>query len=273
MHLGNFKRQSFYFKKGLLSFVTFALRKTTAMQQKKLYRLLFVLFLFTSLLVSAQKSVVTQHTDGNRTGWYKEEVQLNQKNVRAGSFGKLFTRYADDQMYAQPLVKCNLNIPGVGKRNVVFLATVNNTVYAYDADSANISVPYWQKNLNPAKMRTINIKDIPASCFGIYHDFTYNMGIVGTPVIDTVTNIMYLVARSIDSTTKEFFQYLHAMDITTGAEVNGSPILITDTIAGIGAGSVGGLLGFNAKHQNQRPGLLLLNGVVYIAWASHCAER
>ncbi|MEP6512490.1 MAG: discoidin domain-containing protein [Parafilimonas sp.] len=226
--------------------------------------------LFYSVSSSAQKSVLTQHTDDARTGWYKDEIVLNQNNVLPGSFGKLFTRTVDEQMYAQPLVKCNLNIPGIGKRNVVFLETVNNSVYAYDADSANVSAPYWQRNLTPANARVINVKDVPGACFGFYHDFTNKMGIVGTPVIDTTTNTMYLIVRSIDTIQHKFLQHLHAMDIATGAEKNGSPVLITATINGSGAGSSGGLLSFNSQHQNQRPGLLLMNGIVFIAWSSHC---
>src|ERR1043166_3425117 len=107
-------------------------------------QLLHVLATCSALFANAQKSVLTQHNDLERTGWNNGETILNKSNVRPGSFGKLFVRAVDDQIYAQPLIKLNLDIPGKGKKNVVFVATVNNTVYAFDADSANTSSPYWQ---------------------------------------------------------------------------------------------------------------------------------
>ena len=217
--------------------------------------ILCVLFVNT---LSAQKSIVTQHGDDGRSGWYKDEVILNQSNVRPGSFGKLFTRAIDDQMYAQPLVICNVEMPGVGKRNIIIAATVNNTVYAFDADSANVSAPYWQRSLNLPNSRAIHINDISGACFGIYHDFSGHMGIVGTPAVDTVNNIMYVVARTIDTVQKKFYQYLHAMDIRTGEEKPGSPSFITATINAYGDGSAGGLLTFNQQKQNQHLGLTQL---------------
>ena len=233
--------------------------------------LLLITFLF-CLIATAQKSVLTQHNNINRTGWYDNETILNKTNVHAGSFGKIFTRSVDDQIYAQPLIKLKLNIPNKGLKNVVFVCTVNNSVYAFDADSANISTPYWQKNLTPQHSRVINRNDETGACGGFYRDFSGNMGIVGTPVIDSTTNTMYLVARSVDTTggTKSFKQYLHALNITTGAEKSGSPVLIAASVDGTGDGSVNGKVFFSALHNNQRGGLLLSNGIVYIAWSSHC---
>lgn len=235
-------------------------------------KLLVLLTLLTAIITNAQKSVLTQHNDLNRTGWYDNETILNKSNVRPGSFGKIFVRSVDDQIYAQPLVKLKLDIPGKGKKNVVFVATVNNTVYAFDADSANINTAYWQVNLTPPHSRVINKRDATGACGGFYNDFSGNMGIVGTPVIDSTTNSIYVVARSVDTIggTNTFRQYLHALDITTGAEKVNSPVLITATIDGTGDGSSGGKLSFNLLHQNQRPGLLLVNGTVYIGWSSHC---
>src|SRR5689334_10895304 len=158
----------------------------------RIWLMVYALVLTTSLL--AQKSVLTQHNDLNRTGWYDNETILNKNNVRQGSFGKIFVRSVDDQIYAQPLVKLNLTIPGVGKKNIVFVATVNNTVYAFDADSAATNTAYWQVNLTPAQSRVINKNDETGACGGFYNDFSGNMGIVGTPVIDSITNTMYVVA-------------------------------------------------------------------------------
>src|ERR1044072_411877 len=218
--------------------------------------LLPALFLIISLY--AQKSVLTQHNDVNRTGWYDNETILNKSNVRQGSFGKIFARTVDDQVYAQPLVNLGVTIQGIGKKNIVFVATVNNSLYAFDADSANVTTAYWKVNLTTAHSRVINKADETGACGGFYNDFSGNMGIVGTPVIDSTTNTMYVVARSIDTAggAKNANQYLHALDITTGAEKANSPVLIAATISGTGDGSSGGSVSFDALHQNQRSGLL-----------------
>jgi hypothetical protein len=241
----------------------------TFLQPKKL---LPILVLLPAFIMNAQKSVLTQHNDLNRTGWYDNETILNKNNVRQGSFGKIFVRPVDDQIYAQPLVKVNLTSPPFGEKNIVFVATVNYTIYAFDADSGAVCTAYWQVNLTPVQSRVINKNDETGACGGFYNDFSGNMGIVGTPVIDSATNTMYVVARSIDinGSANSAKQYLHALDITTGAERTGSPVLIAATISGSGDGSSGGTVSFNALHQNQRSGLLLLNGVIYIAWSSHC---
>ena len=235
---------------------------------------LFIFFILEASIAYSQTSVLTQHNDLHRTGWNNNETILNTGNVNTNSFGKIFSRTVDDQIYAQPLVVLNANIPGFGSKNIVIVATVNNTVYAFDADSANVLNPYWQHNLTPSGSRVIKNTDMTGACTyagGTYQDFSGSMGIVGTPVIDSATNTIYLVARSVtvkhDST---FQQYLHAIDITTGAERPNSPVLITAKITGTGSGSVGGVIPFNSQRQNQRAGLLLLNGIVYITWSSHC---
>ncbi len=235
-----------------------------------LKHLLVSLFLFVTLAASAQQSVVTQHNNISRTGWYDNERILNKKNVNANSFGKLFTRTVDDQVYAQPLVKLNLAIPGKGIKNVVFVATVNNSVYAFDADSAEVTAPYWQVNITAPGARPVAKTDMTGACGGGYNDFSGNMGIVGTPVIDTVTNTIYLVARSLNTGTNTYYQYLHALDITTGAEKAGSPVAISAVVNGTGDGSIGGKVYFDPQKNNQRPGLLLFNGTLYIGWSSHC---
>ncbi len=233
---------------------------------------LFVLFLFHGT-ASAQTDVITQHNDLKRTGWDSTETQLTQSNVGSGRFGEIFSRTVDDQIYAQPLVVSNLSIGG-GTHNVVFVATVNNTVYAFDADDSAIDTPYWQVNLtyNASGYRPPTNSDLSAAgaCGGSYMDFTGNMGIVGTPVIDTGTNTLYVVARSVSGNGSSYLQYLHALDITTGAERPYSPVKITATYPGTGSGSVGGIITFNPKTQNQRPALLLYDSVVYISWSSHC---
>jgi hypothetical protein len=233
----------------------------------------YILFLLCNQEISAQTSVVTQHNDLGRTGWNNTETILTTKNVNVGSFGKLYSRTVDDQLYAQLLVMKNVAIPDKGNKNIVFAATVNNSVYAFDADSEGITTPYWQVNLTTSGKRPVKNTDMTGACGGGYKDFSGNMGIVGTPVIDSLTNTLYVVARSVNNSGSGFVQYLHALDITTGAERANSPRLITATVIGSGEGSVGGIISFDPQKQNQRCGLLLLNGKVYISYASHCDWR
>ncbi|MEO9099018.1 MAG: T9SS type A sorting domain-containing protein [Ginsengibacter sp.] len=237
---------------------------------KIIFTLAAILLLFANSF--AQVNVIMNHNDLKRTGWNNKETILTQDNVSNGNFGEVFSRTVDDQIYAQPLVMSNVSING-GKHNIVIVATVNNTLYAFDADDPNASTPYWQVNLtyNPANYRAIKNTDMTGACSGNYKDFSGNMGIVGTPAIDTTTNTLYVVSRSVTkSGAAVFVQYLHAIDITTGAEKAGSPVSINGTYPGTGDGNIGGILTFDEQKQNQRAGLLLYNGTVYICWASHC---
>jgi hypothetical protein len=229
-----------------------------------------LLFIF-STLVQAQVNVVTQHNDLKRTGWNANEKILKQSNVNPASFGKIFTRQVDDQIWAQPLVVSNLTINGK-LRNVVFTATANNSVYAFDADQATANTPLWKVSLTPAGYRAVKRTDFNQTPCGIWWlNFSNNLGIVGTPVIDTITNTLYVLVRSISTNgSKTFVQYLHALDIRTGAEKPNSPVLITATVNGTGGGSVNGKITFDPERQLNRPGLLLSRGVVYITWASEC---
>jgi outer membrane protein assembly factor BamB len=209
-------------------------------------------------------SVLTQHNDNTRAGWNSHETKLTAANVNSTQFGKLFTLTADDQVYAQPLVFGNLSVSG-DKHNVVFIATVNNTLYAYDSDSGK---PYWNKNYTAGGMRPPTNKDMTGACGGQYADFSGKIGIVGTPVIDSAAQTIYFVARSTNGT--DYVQYLHAVDITNGDEKAGSPVKITATYAGNGDGSVNNVVSFDPQKNNQRAGLTLLNGVVFVTFSSHC---
>ena len=232
------------------------------------YSLLLVLLFFGFLNANAQVNMIMNHNNLMRTGWNSNETILTQSSVSTGNFGLIFSRNVDDQIYAQPLVLSNVSVGG-GVHNIVIVATVNNTLYAFDADNASVATPYWQDNLtfNPSNYRPIKNTDMTGACGGNYKDFSGNMGIVGTPAIDTLTNTLYVVSRSVTQTgTPTFVQYLHAIDISTGAEKAGSPVSISGTYTAPGHLMVT----FNEQKQNQRPGLLLYNGVVYIAWASHC---
>ncbi len=209
-------------------------------------------------------SVLTQHNDNTRAGLNSSETSLTTANVNAKQFGRLFTLPVDDQVYAQPLVVGNVAMAS-GTRNIVLVATVNNSVYAYDGDNGKL---YWENNYTAAGMRTPNAGDMKSGWCTPYTNITAKIGIVGTPVIDPATQTIYFVARSTDG--NNFVQHLHAVNILTGADKAGSPVAITASVAGTGDGAVGNTVSFDPMRNNQRQGLALVNGVVYISYASHC---
>ena len=209
-------------------------------------------------------SVLTQHNDNTRAGLNNLETSLTTSNVNAAKFGKLFILVVDDLVYSQPLMVGNLGI-GSGTHNVLFVATVNNTVYAFDGDDSSL---YWKKNYTVSGMRTPNSHDMSSGWCNNYTDFANNIGIVGTPVIDSAAQTIFFVARSTDGT--HFVQYLHAVNITNGNEQSGSPVPITASVSGTGDGNVAGVVNFDPLRNNQRQGLALVNGTVYISFSSHC---
>ena len=209
-------------------------------------------------------SVLTQHNDNTRAGWNDNETALTTSNVNVQQFGKVFTLPVDGEVYAQPLVVGHLSIGG-GDHNVVYVATVNNTAYAFDGDNGRL---YWRKSFTAPGMRPLRNTDMTGACGGSYQDFSGNIGIVGTPVIDSARGTIHVVARSTTGST--FVQYLHAVNIVDGNEVSGSPKAITASVSGNGDGSVNGTVTFNPQKANQRPGLTLLNGIVYVGFSSHC---
>ena len=214
----------------------------------------------------AGASVLTQHNDLARTGANLQETLLTTSNVNAQDFGKLYCLPVDDQVYAQPLVMHDLVIGGV-MRDVLFVATVNDTVYAFDA-TAPLADPLWRKSLLPAGAVPTRNSDMTGACGGDYEDFSGNMGIVGTPVIDAASGTLYVVARSKENGA--FAQRLHALDVHSGAERPASPVSITASVAGSGDGASDGQIAFDPLRENQRSGLLLSNGVVYVTWAGEC---
>src|SRR5215510_12799266 len=158
------------------------------------YRLYHRLLLFSCLILFccvtsafAQVSVLTQHNDNARTGANLNETILNVSNVTVNQFGKLFSRSVDGQIYAQPLYVPNVNIPNQGVHNVVYIATMNNSVYAFDADDPSASTPLWTVNLGPA---------VPAQDTSEFLDIQPIVGITSTPVIDTSTRTLYCVAKT-----------------------------------------------------------------------------
>jgi Abnormal spindle-like microcephaly-assoc'd, ASPM-SPD-2-Hydin len=216
--------------------------------------------------VSAQtfSGVLTWHNDVARTGQNLNESILTPQNVKDTKFGKVLSYSVDGQIYAQPLYVPNVSIPGQGVHNVVYVATENDSVYAFDADGLD-SAPLWQASfinpglgITPVPCGTDGDSDISCNVFPYY-------GITGTPVIDSNSGTMYLVVRTAENS--RYYQRLHALDITTGAEKFGGPVAIQGSVPGTGAGSVGGIVTFDPLADIQRTGLLLSNGTVYIGWA------
>jgi len=198
-----------------------------------------VLGLFTSVAYG-QVSVLTHHNDNGRTGANLSETILNTTNVNVNQFGRLFSYTVDADIYTQPLYVSGVSIPGNGTHNVVYVATQNDSVFAFDADSnaGSNAQPLWQVNFTNS---ALGITPVPVADVGNPASGNIRrpgpIGIMGTPVIDPSTGTMYLVAR-----TKEngaYFQRLHALDITSGAEKFGGPVTIQATASGSGAGSVG----------------------------------
>jgi uncharacterized protein (TIGR03437 family) len=220
----------------------------------------------------AQVDVLTANYDNNRTNANLGEFVLNQANVNPTQFGKLFSLAVDGQVYAQPLYMRGVNITG-DTRNVLFVATMNNSVYAFDADATASTAPLWHSNFG----QPVDPNDF--SVVGsAYTDILNQIGILGTPVIDPSSKTLYVVHYTFTSTStgNVYAYYLHALDITTGAEKFNGPVQIQATVAGTGwAGldtTVDNQLAFAAGDHLQRPGLLLLNGTVYVAFGSHGDE-
>jgi hypothetical protein len=222
-----------------------------------------------SALTYDPHDVWTQHYDNARTGATLVETTLNTSNVNGSSFGKLFSRAVDDQIYAQPLYLAGVPVAG-RTRNVVYVATVNNSVYMFDADNPAAGQPLVARNLMevaPAGARPPVNSELGQSCSS-YSDFTGNIGIVGTPVIDVAAGAIYLVARTVED-GDQFVQRLFALDASTLAD-KVPPVMISAHVPGSGEGSVNGVLALNTQTANQRAALTLVDGTVYVAWASHC---
>ena len=229
--------------------------------------------------------VLTYHNDLARTGANLTETTLTPDTVNSASFGKLFSYGVDGYVYTQPLYVPNVTLPDGSVHNIVFVATEHDSVYAFDAnnpDPAQGGGLLWSDNFtDPAN----GITTVPAADTET-DDITPEIGITATPVIDPSDGVLYVVAKTkeIRSDGTHYVQTLHALDITTGNEMFGGPAVIADTldlgannfqyvsgplVPGTGDGSINGMVGFNALRENERSALALVNGVVYVSWASH----
>jgi len=194
----------------------------------------------------AQVDVLTNRNNLERTGANLKETVLTPANVNTQKFGMIFKRVVDDQVYSQPLLVTNVKMAG-GWHDVIYVTTVNNSVYAFDANDATATIPFWHVNFGtPA-----SLNDADFGCT----DINGNMGIVGTPVVNAKKTTLYVVALT--KAGGGYSQRLHALDLATGADLPNSPSTIQAP-------------GFDPLMQNQRPALVLSGGNVFIGYASHC---
>lgn len=209
--------------------------------------------------------VITYHYDNGRSGENLNETALAPANVNSTQFGKKGEFAVDGKVDAQPLYLSQVTINGQ-KKNVLYVATEHGSVYAFDADSISgtTSTFLW-------KTTTLGSGETTSDNRGC-GQVSPEIGITATPVIDRGRNAIYVVAMSKNS-SGSYFQRLHALNLSTGAELFSGPQTITATYPGTGDNSSGGNVIFDPKQYKERPGLLQINGTIYTTWSSHCDIR
>ena len=209
--------------------------------------------------------VITYHNDNARTGQNLSETTLTLANVNSTSFGKKGEFTVDGKVDAQPLYLSQITVNGQ-KKNVLFVATEHDSVYAFDADSVSglTSSFLWKVSMLGSGETTSDTR----GCGQVSPE----IGITATPVIDRTRNALYVVAMSKDS-SGNYFQRLHALDLSTGQELFNGPVAITATYPGVGDNSTAGSVVFDPKQYEERPGLLQIGGTIYTTWSSHCDIR
>lgn len=228
--------------------------------------------------VTGIKGVFTYHNDNARDGANTLEIALSNATVTTATFGKLFSCAVDGAVYAQPLWVKGLSIGG-GIHNLLIVATQHDSVYAFDAD-ASPCVTYWHVNLldtlhgGTSGEKPVTWNDV-GNCYG---DIYPEVGVTGTPVIDSTTNTIYVVSASesnaqnsgsCSGTSGNFYHRLHAVDVFTGSEKYNAPVTIAASLPGTGDGSVNGMIPFNSQLHHNRTGLAESGGKVYVAFAAH----
>jgi hypothetical protein len=212
--------------------------------------------------------VTTSQYDNFRTGSTLNEKTLTPQNVNVRQFGKLGAFKVDGAVYAQPLFVPNVEIPGKGTHDVLYVATEHDSVYAFDANRPG-GPPLWRISFLGKAKGTVPLSEDMVQCPFIRPE----VGITSTPVIDIKTGTLYVLARTAIRRAvgdNEYFQHLHALAITTGAEKFGGPKLITASVPGRGAGRSNRQVDFDPLHENPRAALTLANNNVYLTWASSC---
>jgi hypothetical protein len=205
----------------------------------------------------------TYHYDNMRSGLNANEKVLSKASVNSKTFGQLGSFSVDGLVDGQPLYLSNVTIPSVGAKNVLYVVTEHGSVYAFDADSASGSTSkhLWMTSTLLAGETSSDDRGCAA--------VTPEIGITATPVIDRNRGAIYVVAASKDA-AGNYYERLHALDLTTGQELFGGPTTITGIYPGSGADSANGNVVFQAAHYLERAALLEVNGTIYTTWASHC---
>ena len=206
-----------------------------------------------AVVLGAQPSVATYHNDNARTGQYLNEILLAPANMKAGMFGKRRVLTVDGAVYAQPLYLSRVKIAGTGFHNVLFVATSHDSLYAFDADDDSGSSLLWQVSFLDEAAGVTSVSGAEIGC-----NVMPELGISGTPVIDGVSGTIYLITYTKEPGSQYVYR-LHALDVTNGAEMPGSPVEIQPP-------------GFVALAHKQRAALLLSNGLVYSSWSGNCDD-
>jgi uncharacterized protein (TIGR03437 family) len=226
-----------------------------------LYRKSFTicsLLLFGRAFAAAQANVTTANYTNSRTNANLSETTLTRAVVSRGAFGKLGVFPVDGQVYAQPLYVSGVQIPGQGTKNVVFVVTMNDSVYAIDADTPGTTVPLWQTSLGAP---------VPSAAIPDVNDLSPQIGILSTPVIDVNAQVLYVIAETFEDGAPVF--RLHGLSLQTGQETQNGPVVVAASVAGTGSDAVNSIVEFDPFWHLQRPGLALANGSVYVAFGSH----
>jgi outer membrane protein assembly factor BamB len=216
-----------------------------------------------ALALYAQTDVVMNRYDQAATSANTRERILNSSNVTETTFGKLYSYYVDGAVYAQPLYVASVEIPGRGTHNVLYVATMNDKVYAFDAGKPG--PPLWMRTGTDemAGITPVPITDITNNN-GL--NLVGNVGIEGTPVIDSAAHAIFFVARTREN--GNYVERLHKLDLRDGSDL--APAAAIEAAApGTAQDAVNGVVRFDPKAGHQRPALALVNGVIVIAWASH----
>jgi hypothetical protein len=241
------------------------MRRWFAFFIRRFFELFLLSFLGLALIpLALSQDVLTYHNDPGRTGLNDAETILTPANVNPTSFGLKFNLLVDGKVDAQPLFASNVAIPGKTPRNMLIVATEHDSVYAFGAGQGD---KIWQVSV----LKPGETPSDPINCDQIVPE----IGVTATPVISRTqgpNGAIYLIAMSKDN-LGNYHQRLHALDLATGAELFGGPVDIRASYPGTGDNSSEGRVVFDPKQQVERPGLLLLNGVIYTAWGSHCDIR
>lgn len=215
-----------------------------------------------ALTVVPGVDVITYHYDNGRTGQNLNELALTTVGVSQNTFGHIGSFTVDGKVSAQPLYASGLTIPSLGVRNVLYVVTEHASVYAFDADATGTKSEYLWKVSTPQSGETAGDD---RGCGQVSPE----IGITSTPVIDRARNAIYVVAMSKDN-IGNYYQRLHALDLTSGKELFGGPVAIGATYPGTGANSSNGSVIFDAAQYKERAGLLKVGNTIYTTWASHC---